>query len=398
MMMDCIYPGDSYLKLINSAETYLADVFEVICDSGSYSDALLATNRGLVVQKDIAAGGYVSSNQGELWLGSGRNDQVDVPKIVLGNSGVSRLEGGGPLYVPGVPSHSYFPAGENGQLFIYTPTSILYKHNGSTWVPQGPISNYAGYFDTLYIRKANAQDPAHLDVGDINVHGHLGVGDTITSDLNPDSGLDLGSYANPWASVMTSSLWVKSPNAKFGVTAGDQGYDVYLHPQNPANGGLGLGTRNYPFKWVDATTVFTNGINLLSGDTLYVGGSIAVLDDSHGFKCNTGTTTYFSMMRSGNHGYVNAHFGNLWLVATSDIHLNPAGNAVYCHKSFFPYGAGTYSQGDYNAYWNEVNAKSFPDRGCPIWIDAEDAKAILKTIKPHPTKKSANKLNGEEVP
>ncbi|MBN1357418.1 tail fiber domain-containing protein [Candidatus Bathyarchaeota archaeon] len=257
-------------------------LFEII--SSTYGMPLLATDEGLVVQKDISAGGFLGSNQGELWLGSGRNDQVDVPKIVLGNSSVSRLQGGGPLDVPEIPSDDEFPAGENGQLFIYTPTSSLYKHNGSTWVYLGPTSNYAGYFDTLYIRKANAQDPAHLDIGDINIHGHLGVGDTVTSDLNPNPDLDLGNYNNPWASVVTSSLWVKSPNTQFGVTAGDEwngsGYDAYLHPQNPANGGLGLGTANYPFKWVDATTVFTNGINILSGDTLTVNGNLAIVNNS----------------------------------------------------------------------------------------------------------------------
>jgi hypothetical protein len=283
---DDLVDVDSYLTLTNynnDPPSSPLNLFEITIQ-GTGGEPIMVTDRGFMVKKDITAGGFVGSNQGELWLGSGRDDQVDVPKIILTHSDVSRLEGGGLLDVPGIPEYSYFPAGENGQLFIYTPTSILYKHNGSTWDPLGPISNYAGYFDTLYITKSNGEDPANLDVGDISIHGHLGVGDTVTSDLNPNPDLDLGSYSNPWASVVTSSLWVKSPNTQFGVSAGDEwngsGYDAYLHPQNPANGGLGLGTANYPFKWVDATYVFTNGINVLSGDTLNVNGNLAIVNNS----------------------------------------------------------------------------------------------------------------------
>jgi hypothetical protein len=74
------------------------------------------------------------------------------------------------------------------------------------------------------------------------------------------------------ATLNLGKLEVQSTNNVFAVTAGDNGanQDTYLIPQNPSQGGLGLGTANYPFKWVDATTVFTNGINVLSGGTINV--------------------------------------------------------------------------------------------------------------------------------
>lgn len=177
-------PGDSYLRLSNSAGTYIADVFEVICDSGNESyDALLATNRGLIVQKDIAAGGYISANQGELWLGSGREDQVDVPKIVLTQASTSRLTGGGPFSMQAVPSGTTFPTEEDGAVAIRTdswgvnPANTLYKYNG-TWEPMGPTSNYTGNFDTLYLRKFSSgttDQPAHLDLGNLTAHGDVSI-------------------------------------------------------------------------------------------------------------------------------------------------------------------------------------------------------------------------------
>jgi hypothetical protein len=165
------------------------DLFEII--STGTNAPLLVIDQGLIVKKDISAGGFVCSNQGELYLGSGRNDQVDVPKIILTYSDVSRLQGGGSLDVPEIPSGDQFPAGEKGQLFIYTPTSSLYKHNGSIWLYLGPTSNYAGYFDTLYLRKANAQDPANLDLGTLIVH------DNIYSDIDKKLGFVGDSNGTP---------------------------------------------------------------------------------------------------------------------------------------------------------------------------------------------------------
>lgn len=362
------------------------NLFEII--SSSTGAALLATDEGLVVQKDISAGGFVCSNQGELWLGSGRNDQVDVPKIVLGNSGVSRLEGGGPLDVPEVPSGGQLPAGEDGQLFIYAPTSSLYKHNGITWVYQGPTSNYAGYFDTLYIRKANAQDPAHLDVGDINIHGHLGVGDTVTSDLNPNPDLDLGNYNNPWASVVTSSLWVKSPNTQFGVTAGDEwngsGYDAYLHPQNPTNGGLGLGTANYPFKWVDATYVYTNYLNSLS-TPLHLESAFEQIFMNDSASANTGLELGNSST-SGGVVYIDFHYGrnttedyNVRLINDSDCILTFQTRTTT--GGILPAAGGWYVLGTSTRDWSYVYANFLRyDVNCEQY-DALDDLALVKNYK-----------------
>jgi hypothetical protein len=187
--------GNSYLTLTeqNDDPLPLDDVnvklFEIITQGTG--EPLLVTDRGFVVQKDISAGGFVSSNQGELWLGSGRDDQLDVPKILLTNSSVSRLGGGGIYDVPAVPSGTQFPTEEKGKVAVLTiawngnPANTVYKHNGTTWIPLGLASDYAGNFDTLYLRKLlsiggelDDTTPGDLDLGNLTAHGNLKIGPT----------------------------------------------------------------------------------------------------------------------------------------------------------------------------------------------------------------------------
>lgn len=54
---------------------------------------LLATDVGFIVKKDITAGGFVGTNQGEVWIGHGRANESDLPKVVLQDaaSGFSTL-------------------------------------------------------------------------------------------------------------------------------------------------------------------------------------------------------------------------------------------------------------------------------------------------------------------
>jgi hypothetical protein len=167
---------------------------------GDGDDPILAVDRGMLVKKDFTAGGFLAANQGALWLGSGLNTQVDVPKIILLNSWVSRLGGSASdsMGAPPVPSGSTFPSiKKHYQLYILTnawngnPADTLYKwnddnHQNEHWESMGPTSNYDGTFDTLYIRKdAKSDISGHLDVGDITIHGHL---DDNLDDNSPPSG------------------------------------------------------------------------------------------------------------------------------------------------------------------------------------------------------------------
>ncbi|MCW3983184.1 MAG: DUF2190 family protein [Candidatus Bathyarchaeota archaeon] len=280
----------TFAKPINSPPTQYVNLnlFEITTDG----EPLFVIDRGVTIQKDITAGGFVGSNQGELWLGSGRANQLDIPKIILMHSDVSILDGQGSINTSAVPTgysgSGSFPPSQSGTYYLRTDANEPYhnrvfKFDGSNWndtTPDnpaasqlfrstnavfgeaadtifkssydaqtgwswskvGPASDYAGrYFDTLYLTKLDGT-PAHLDLGNLTVEGQLKL---------------------------------QSQNKKiFGVAAGDNyptDNNAYLIPINPPDGGLGLGTATYPFKWVDATTVFTNEVNSLNygGITLF---------------------------------------------------------------------------------------------------------------------------------
>lgn len=192
---------------------------------------LLATDQGFVVKKDIATGGFISTNQGEIWIGHGRASSTDKPKIIMMHSG-----------------------------------------NG---------------YGTLYLRMADATTAANLNLG---------------------------------------KLEVQSTNNVFAVTAGDSGanQDTYLIPQNPSQGGLGLGTAAYPFKWVDATSVFTNGINSLSG------GAISVYVSLNPYL--TGSRDLGSDSYRWNYG---------WIQYLRSAELRPYANGTgYVGTSSYKYGTG----------------------------------------------------------
>ena len=359
-----LVPGDSFLNFRDSDENKEKQFFLITESQGGEIEPLLATNTGFVVQKDITAGGFVGSNQGELWLGSGRDNQVDVPKIILMHSDVSRLGGGGDLEVPPVPScvgdDEFPPSPSQGDYFFRTDQELLYKYNGSSWDnitvkgqlfvrigspvllyscisynPQTQVaawatslaSNYAGYFDTLYLTKSDGEDPAHLDLGNLNVHGDVLIG----GDVN---------------------LYRSGPNQ---------------------------------MKTDDSFIIGNYGSISSAGDAIFnsVLGTAAT-----GLKVGPVGTTYVSVSRVGSTGYLTSHFGDLRLVANGTI---------WVENNLNPVGGGSHNMGTSSAYWNEINYKTLTDRGCPIWMDPEKATEIMKGIKPHATLKSIHKLEGKEA-
>jgi hypothetical protein len=137
-------------------------------EGGSWIDPLLAVNTGMVVQKDITCGGFVGSNQGELWLGHGRLSKTDPPKIVL----------------------MHTDAGKYGQSY-----------------------------DTLKLRKGDHPqliNPAHLDLGNLTASGNITAAGNITAltftatgSVNPDVAptWDGSSWVNGKALGSTTKFW-----------------------------------------------------------------------------------------------------------------------------------------------------------------------------------------------
>ncbi|PVX25433.1 MAG: hypothetical protein CW691_04625, partial [Candidatus Bathyarchaeum sp.] len=194
----------------------------------------IATDHGFWVEKDIMTYGGLFTNSdprksyggGAILMGHGFSGPGTGPRISLVDS---ELE---------IPSGTSFPANPTeGDCFNHITHGRLYRYGYTgeppalAWIDAGEMCE--GYFDTLYLTKASSSSPANLNIG---------------------------------------KLIIESADNKFAVTAGDNGanQDAYLIPENPSEGGLGLGTSNYPFKWINATKVFTNGITTISGDlTLY---------------------------------------------------------------------------------------------------------------------------------
>jgi hypothetical protein len=108
-----------FVSLYGQNSSQYSNLFLVLLTDSGY-DPILATDHGFVVKKDLSVGGFVSSNQGEIWIGHGRNSSTDTPRIAL--------------------SHS----------------------------DQG--------YNKLYLTMADCSTPAHLDVNCLDVHGYIEVG------------------------------------------------------------------------------------------------------------------------------------------------------------------------------------------------------------------------------
>lgn len=212
-------------------------------------DPILWIKGSIVTENDIYVRGSITSTTdfasgeesggGALllshgWVGSGTQSNpiaVSPPLIQLMTSETQIKSG------PSLPTENM--TDQAGQIFNHTGQNRLYIWSGSNWIISETI--FSGKYDTLFLVKNDNYSPANLDLGDLTAHG---------------------------------KLMLKSTDSTFAVAAGDNyptDNNAYLIPINPPDGGLGLGTATYPFKWVDATTVFTNEVNSLNygGITLF---------------------------------------------------------------------------------------------------------------------------------
>ncbi|MCW4006012.1 MAG: collagen-like protein [Candidatus Bathyarchaeota archaeon] len=169
---------DGYLKIKDNVSEYASYLF-LVRSTDNCNEPLLVTDRGYIVKKDIQAGGFLGSSQGQLSLGSGLTSQVDYPTIKLFHSEISRLDGnshfnispvpggvGGHAGVAGItypstpgPDQKYFLHTNDNQLYHYNDvswdevaqssgmyfldlsTKDKYGYNGSSWVQSSPVAD-----------------------------------------------------------------------------------------------------------------------------------------------------------------------------------------------------------------------------------------------------------------
>jgi hypothetical protein len=337
--------GTSYLTVSKDPDTYGADLFEILAEGVTEDDPLLATNRGLVVQKDIACGGYISANQGALWLGSGLDDQVDVPRIILTQATTSRLGGGGPFSVQAVPSGMSWPTAIKGTVAVRTdswngnPANTLYKHNGTTWIPMGPTSYYAGNFDTLYLTKfanGTTNEPAHLNLGNLFLQEgfiewtngeHDSVGSFYPTDIV---------YTPYCGSAATNKLEFFISNGQYsaGTKAGRQNLAMTLR-------GDGVVVAKAGYLCIQGSS--TKSLNL--------------------WDSNEDTVAYFA--HDGSNAYINAN-GTLFLNGSSGLVAPPSTHNVWCGQastSGYAWagvaGNYIYSHSSYTGHYDEYDDLSY---------------------------------------
>ncbi len=182
----------------------------------AYGDHIpfLGTNESFLVKKDLQVGGLVASQQGAIVLNHGFRG-----KPVLSSPPCISLDSSGIPY-PYVSSDNYLPSNaEPGQLYNSGGTHKMF--DGSSWNP----GNFSGYYDTLFLFQFDGHTPAHLDLGNLTVHGDLLVDGEIDASVsglfvngvltladdnsikpNTDNHSSIGESTKMWQNMYTRNL------------------------------------------------------------------------------------------------------------------------------------------------------------------------------------------------
>jgi hypothetical protein len=214
--------GSSYLTFDDDTFTpeKTADWLLFTTSEGPHSP-LLTTNQGVVMEKDLMVGGFVDSGQGALLLNYGLvgKPKLSSPPCILLIQSDTPYPSGGTL-----PSNP-----ETGQLFNQSGNKKIWNGNYGVqnWITDN--NAYTGYYDTLFLFKSDGITPAHLDLGNLTVHG------SVHGNLSIEGYVRFNNDARlVW--VNTSTLAVEDAN---GVTA-NGGLDVgsiFINNLGPLNNG-----------------------------------------------------------------------------------------------------------------------------------------------------------------
>jgi hypothetical protein len=426
--------GESFLTLKDTTQgngEKEAQLFLIIQQNDNEIEPLVGTNKGLVVQKDIGAGGILTSNQGALVLGSGFNWQLDTPTIyVTAGSMLSNIAYGNSL-----PSSGASLPGShvNGQVFVLTSTNPyqLYESDGAQWKyvgkADGALFKYTGetpntirkynadtnswetlclaslyegkYFDTIYLKKFFDGTSAHLDVGNLTVHGNINVDGSIVS------------LADHLAGILDSSLHILSGflglNPSSTPTLAGLNVDLIrmingllvLDNSSTGNGILQYGTGNYQGMRLAQTTngydqshpsvlslqtytdaghtgTFTWQLGVMNMSTLFAdhinsasAGGIYLFDDLRLYGPTSGHKLYDSANNAGSDGQYlkNVDGYPQWANAPGTTYTGQAPISVNGTVISIPQANGStngyLSSGDWNTFNNKYGSGSSPSFG-----------------------------------
>ena len=269
----------------------------------NFNNILLSTDVGVLVQKDVAAGGFLSSNQGAVLLGHGLLNVTDHPKILLVHSTTGHF----------LPTNS--GSGGWDTLFI-----DKYNENGSTSV---------GNLEALNIAARGVL------VTDI-ISGSTGGTTNFKSNIYPSgSTLTLGSNSFPWYLLNAWNVYTDLLNAHSGGTVN---VASNLYPTGSTT--LTLGSAAFPWYILDSNYVYTDFLNSLTGGTVNLASNLYP----------TGSTT----LTLGSSAFP-------WYIVDSQYlysnFLNAlTGGTVNVASNLYPTGSTTLTLGSYNYPWYILDA------------------------------------------
>jgi hypothetical protein len=279
---------------------------------------ILATDQGFVAKKDISAGGFIGTNQGEVWIGHGRENATDVPKIILDHAGI----GYATLYL-----RQRLWDSQIGDWTVTTPGHL----DLGDFTVHGDLSieGYTQFNSDAKLVWVNTSTLAVQDEDGVTANGALDAGSIYTNNLQPlNSGspaginincpLNIGGTRGTSGQILTSNgsgstpTWQTAPAWNGGTVSNDiciaQGSSTYLHGvkglsvnSNQGYSGISISDNNYDFLW------WANSGSL----RLYVSGA------SHG---------------SGADIWSFDTIGNLSVVGAGEVGLNLTGGTTAANK------------------------------------------------------------------
>ncbi len=348
--------GASYLTLqerrYQDEEWIDGTSVDVLLINSHDGDPLLTVNKGAIIEKDLAVGGFIDSIQGALWLNYGLKGKP----ILSTPPCIQMMASDLPYY----PSGSTLPSNpEKGQLFNHNGTKKMW--NGSEWITR----NFTGNYDTLFLLKFDGISPAHLDLGNLTVQGVLNFYDNNVRLYRDTNNLRV---QTPSAGGLTveQNLWCKAlavdTNAGIvGTLTFGSSADTNLY-RSAANTlktddilevagvlyGTSLSLPNGALVIGGDTNLYRAGQDVLkTDDNFIVGNNYLNINPSSGnpvLNVQMGGSTKGFFGSDGNNTYIASNVGELQL--TSAAYKVRVGESMFCWGYSSPVGQRILIPGD----------------------------------------------------
>ena len=307
------------INFTDSSKTFRQANLGMLIVHGDGDSPLLATDVGLVVKKDIGAGGFISTNQGAVFIGHGLDTSTDIPKIVLAHA-----------------DSTYYPP--NGYDTLYLKKRLVVSGHFDDTTPgdldlgnltvHGDLSieGYTQFNSDAKLVWVNASTLAVQDENGVTSNGALDAGSIYTNNLQPlNSGspaginincpLNIGGTRGTSGQILTSNgsgstpTWQTAPAWNGGTVTNDiciaQGSSTYLHGvkglsvnSNQGYSGISISDNNYDFLWwanSGSLRLYVSGASHGSGADIWsfdtIGNLSVVGAGEVGFNLTGGTTT-----------------------------------------------------------------------------------------------------------